>query len=309
LDPDLAARIYASQMYAVYEDRGRLAELAEPLERFAEQMPAIPNWRCALAALYSQTGREADARAQLEYLAADNFACLLREWHWLLGLALTSYACIALRDLPRAAALYELLLPYADRCVAPPWAQYHRGSASYYLGRLAGLLSRWDVAARHFEDALAMHRAMSARPWVAHAQHDYAVVLLDREKHTGTGDQETVERARAMLREALETARLLGMAPLAEQAQQLLDTISPAIDPRASMVAHRPSFPSALTAREMEVLRLLAAGLTNKEIAAELVLAPGTVHRHLVNIYAKIGARRRVDAAAFAMQHGLGSPV
>jgi DNA-binding CsgD family transcriptional regulator len=55
----------------------------------------------------------------------------------------------------------------------------------------------------------------------------------------------------------------------------------------------------------MEVLRLIAEGLTSKEIAAQLVISVPTVDRHLTHIYAKIGARRRADAIAFAAQHGL----
>jgi DNA-binding NarL/FixJ family response regulator len=57
------------------------------------------------------------------------------------------------------------------------------------------------------------------------------------------------------------------------------------------------------------VLRLIAAGLTNKEIAAELVLSPATVRRHAVNLYAKIGARGRADATAYAFRHGLAGPL
>ena len=65
-------------------------------------------------------------------------------------------------------------------------------------------------------------------------------------------------------------------------------------------------YPAGLTAREAEVLRLVAAGLTNKEIAAELVLSVPTVERHVANIYGKIGASRRYEALAFAQKHGLG---
>jgi pimeloyl-ACP methyl ester carboxylesterase/DNA-binding CsgD family transcriptional regulator len=64
--------------------------------------------------------------------------------------------------------------------------------------------------------------------------------------------------------------------------------------------------PYQLTAREAEVLGLLAAGLRNKEIAARLKLAVPTVERHLVNAYAKIGARGRADATAYALRRGLG---
>jgi DNA-binding CsgD family transcriptional regulator len=60
-----------------------------------------------------------------------------------------------------------------------------------------------------------------------------------------------------------------------------------------------------LTAREVEVLRLVAAGKTNRAIAADLVLSEKTVARHLSNIYAKLGLSTRAAATAYAYEHGL----
>jgi pimeloyl-ACP methyl ester carboxylesterase/DNA-binding CsgD family transcriptional regulator len=66
----------------------------------------------------------------------------------------------------------------------------------------------------------------------------------------------------------------------------------------------RPT-PNGLTPREVQILRQVAAGSTNKEIASEFTLAVSTVERHLVNLYTKIGARGRADAIAFALRHRL----
>ena len=60
-----------------------------------------------------------------------------------------------------------------------------------------------------------------------------------------------------------------------------------------------------MTAREAEVLGLLAAGLTSREITERLVLSVRTVDRHLGNTYAKIGARGKGDAVAYAVRTGL----
>jgi len=60
-----------------------------------------------------------------------------------------------------------------------------------------------------------------------------------------------------------------------------------------------------LTPRELQVLRQVGIGATNKEIASTLGLAVSTVERHLVNLYTKIGARGRADAIAYALRHGL----
>ena len=60
-----------------------------------------------------------------------------------------------------------------------------------------------------------------------------------------------------------------------------------------------------LTTRELQVLRLLAAGMTNRAIAADLVLADKTVDRHVTNIFAKLGVSSRAAATAFAYEHQL----
>jgi len=70
-------------------------------------------------------------------------------------------------------------------------------------------------------------------------------------------------------------------------------------------VARRREGPAGLTPREVEVLRLLARGLSNKEIGARLTISPKTVGNHAEHIYAKINASSRATAALFAMQHGL----
>ena len=66
-----------------------------------------------------------------------------------------------------------------------------------------------------------------------------------------------------------------------------------------------PAYPDGLTQREVEVLRLVASGKSNREIAEELVIAEGTARRHVNNIYDKIGARNRAEATSYALKEGL----
>jgi DNA-binding NarL/FixJ family response regulator len=66
--------------------------------------------------------------------------------------------------------------------------------------------------------------------------------------------------------------------------------------------------PDGLTEREVEVLCLLAASNTHRGIAALLVVSEHTVGNHISSIYAKIGARGRADATAYALRHGLALP-
>ena len=73
----------------------------------------------------------------------------------------------------------------------------------------------------------------------------------------------------------------------------------------ASSLLAPPSPPGGLTAREVEVLRLVASGRSNPQIAAELVLSEKTVARHLSNIFAKLDVGSRTAAAAYAFEHRL----
>ena len=66
-----------------------------------------------------------------------------------------------------------------------------------------------------------------------------------------------------------------------------------------------PIYPAGLTAREVEVLRLVVRGMTNTQIAQELVLSKKTVATHLTHIFNKTNSENRAAAVAFAMRHGL----
>ena len=66
-----------------------------------------------------------------------------------------------------------------------------------------------------------------------------------------------------------------------------------------------PGWPADLTDREVEVLRLIARGRSNREVAERLFISPKTVGRHVENLYAKIGVSSRAAAAVFAMEQRL----
>jgi len=74
-----------------------------------------------------------------------------------------------------------------------------------------------------------------------------------------------------------------------------------ALEPRESSAP--PAYPAGLSAREVEVLRLVANGMTNALVAKELFISPNTVNRHLNSIYSKLGVSSRAAATRFAAEH------
>ncbi|WP_103381457.1 HD domain-containing phosphohydrolase [Pseudonocardia dioxanivorans] len=83
------------------------------------------------------------------------------------------------------------------------------------------------------------------------------------------------------------------------------DAVEAVLSAAGHRVRRRRAWPAGLTTREVEVLRLLARGLSNRDIAGRLVLSPKTVGAHVEHIYAKTGANNRATAGLFAMRHGL----
>jgi DNA-binding CsgD family transcriptional regulator len=102
------------------------------------------------------------------------------------------------------------------------------------------------------------------------------------------------DRGRAMtIDDAVDGALASGPAPDGERR------------PAGTTPRRRRARPAALTPREDEVLRLLAAGRTNREIAGVLGVSVPTVARHVATIYGKLGLHGRAAAAAYAVRHGL----
>jgi DNA-binding CsgD family transcriptional regulator len=157
------------------------------------------------------------------------------------------------------------------------------------LGLLAHTMGNPDTSAEHFEDALTLCRKSGCRPELAWTCYDYANALYKIGQN---------EKPLALLDEALAISTELGMRPLIERIVALRDRAS-------SQPIKTPVYPDALTQREVEVLRLIAAGKSNRDIADELFIGTNTVANHVKNILSKTGSTNRTEAAAYAMRHGL----
>jgi ATP/maltotriose-dependent transcriptional regulator MalT len=194
-------------------------------------------------------------------------------------------ACIAHGELERARAALESLREIA-RLVGT--AALH-ASARLVEGLLETADGDDESARTLAEDAVDGFARAGGRYDAALARLELATSLLA----LGRADTACSEAA-----EAGAVLRELGAVPDAERARRLLEASS----------ADRRSTPGPVTPREREVLSLLAAGLTNRQIAEQLVVSEHTVHRHVTNILRKLGLPSRTAAAAHAVRHGLVEP-
>jgi DNA-binding CsgD family transcriptional regulator len=174
-----------------------------------------------------------------------------------------------------ARILYDGMLPYADQWAATGGAVV-LGPFALHLGRLALVLGRSADAHELLGVAVESARAGDCTPWLARCE------LAVAELHASTARSPSTVRRHARAAHAL--ADKCGLREVAARAGRLHGQA-----PR----------PAGLTAREADVLREMATGATNHDIADRLHLSVKTVERHLLNAYRKAGVRNRAEAAAF----------
>ena len=201
-------------LFVLCREQGRLAELEDALRRSSHENPRLLRFRCALAHLYAELGRDRDAREVFDDLLSRNLGGEHLDEEWLFGMCLLPDVCAFLGDASSAGRLYAILLPY-ERHYAEAPVEAAFGSVARALGVLATTLRHFDDAEGHFDTAMQMEGSMGARPWLAHAQHDLAGMLLAR------GEPGDRERASGLLAEALATYRELGMEVWAGRAAAL----------------------------------------------------------------------------------------
>jgi ATP/maltotriose-dependent transcriptional regulator MalT len=222
------------------------------------------------------------------YAQLDGLAEALDERARARGLAFAHLAVgyARLGEQARAAGCYAKLLPFRGQ-VSPLLIDRGLGLAALAGGDAA-------TARRHLADAEAQARQADMRP-------ELALTLIQR----GLLERQAAMTSGAMpasisgdtLAEGLRLCDELGMHELGQRLTKPAPT-DPQRPARSARVA-------GLSERELEVLRLVAQGRTNREIAAMLVLSEKTVARHLTNIFAKIGVENRSSATAYALNHQL----
>jgi DNA-binding CsgD family transcriptional regulator/KaiC/GvpD/RAD55 family RecA-like ATPase len=279
--------VYGIQMFGIRREQGRLAELAQATRLLAGASRPGGTWRPGLAAVLAELGMEDEARHELEQVRREGFD-LLRASLWLASLTYLADACTAVGDAELAALVYPELAPLRGGNVVIGHGVAIYGAADRYLGMLAATLGEPDLAAEHFEQALAFNRSMGATTWAAHTLYAYGRTLRQR---GCPGDD---DRATAMLTEAASIAERIGMPMLLARARAL-----------GARTGGAPAPPDDLSAREVDILRLVALGRSNREIGLELSISGHTVANHVRSILRKTGAANRTEAAGYAYRHSL----
>ena len=170
---------------------------------------------------------------------------------------------------------------------------------SHALGETALLDGDAEQAAGQFARALALLQGVDSPFERAESQRRAAAALVAAGRR---------EQAVEQLVAAHRTARRLGARPLLQRLAADLAALGERADRRRGRRAAAPPAPGGLTRREVEVVRLVASGRTNREIARELFLSPRTVEMHVGSILLKLGCRSRADAVRRAAELGLLTP-
>jgi DNA-binding CsgD family transcriptional regulator len=151
---------------------------------------------------------------------------------------------------------------------------------------LAATLGEPQRAEDHFERAIELNRQMGTRTWLAHTDYEYARALIAHGRGADPG-------AQMLASEARELATRIGLRALLGRIDAL------------GVLAVPSELPDGLSAREAEVLRLVARGLSNREIGQTLFISEHTAANHIRSILRKTGCANRTEAASYAHRHSL----
>ena len=210
------------------------------------------------------------------------------------GLVMLLEAAVLVEDRELCSVLAERLAPVAFLSTT----YLAQTCPARHLGAAAELLGEPDKARGYCRQALEAAGKIRFRPEIALTRLQLAELLLDPSASSGQGSAE--ERAEAVehLDLAIGELRDMKMQPSLERALELQEKLE---SPRDGGV----SYPDGLSQREVEVLRLIAQGKSNQQIADELFISASTVSHHVTSILNKTTSSNRAEAAIYASRHDL----
>ncbi|GAA2711055.1 hypothetical protein Apa02nite_083790 [Actinoplanes palleronii] len=277
LGSDQTTGPFGVQSFMVHRESGTLDQV-RPL--ITGEEPPDDYWAPGLLALYTEFGMRAPAARLMRWVLDQATLCEEASATWPMVLAFLVEAALSLQDTGVAAQLRPALDRYAGlNLVAEPFVAVF-GSADRYIGAVDSLLGQGDPLAS-LATALEMDTRIGAAVHVAHT----LTATVAHHRRTGASEadvRDLVGRVRTIA-EPLRLQRVL----------------------RALGTPGSGARPAGLTDREVQVLRLLGAGLGNREIGARLFITENTAANHVRSILAKTGARNRTQAARYAAEHDL----
>lgn len=339
LDPGSTEGTYGLQMFMTRRETGAL-ETVRPLVPSPDDLQG--RWLPGQLALYTELGMAEPAGDLLARLLAEDLDGQQAQADWPAVLVFLVEAALAVDDEDAIARLEPMVAEYDGMNLVAGHFGAVFGSANRYLGRIASRNGRTHAADGHFDQALAMDTAMRsdvhrAETLAAHAIHAAGVGGAVRAAGSGgrngaavdggvdaggagnapgagggngaggaggRGGSGSVDSARS----ADDRERRRAAAGLAERARciavrtgqrRVLQALA-----EAGLSDDAPDI-DGLTDRELEVLGLVASGLSNREIGAALFISPNTAANHVRSILAKTGAANRTQAATHAARRGL----
>ena len=265
----------ASAFYETGEIRRRLGDVAGAQEAFARAQELGFDPQPGLSLLRLAQGKAEAAKTSLGLAVAGGEGNSLRRARLL---AAQVEVALVVEDRETARGARDVLAEMARDSARPALA----AAAASADGALRLAVGDVEGALQSSRRAGSIWQELKLPYETAQARLSYGLALR------ASGNEED---ARSELRAALTTFERLGASPDARRAADLL--------------SEGRGLPGGLSPREAEVLRLLATGMTNREIAAALVISEHTVARHLQNMFVKLGVSSRSAATAFAFEHDL----
>jgi predicted ATPase/DNA-binding CsgD family transcriptional regulator len=272
----------------LYHDYAAAEEgLTQAVVLFRQMGPGVLVWYLpVLGWVQSLLGKREEALASLQesetLLASQEPGTILRG-------SVTLYLAqmaLLLEDGERIARYTTGLLPFKGL--------YLDGLVDRILGDLFTFQAAWSEAQAYLDRAEEMARREDLLPELAITQMTQAQLALAQ------GGRGSVPRARGLFEQALALFQEMGLQRQVLAVQTQMEQL-----PERSSARDTRSFPAGLSSREVEVLRLVALGKSNRQIAEELVLSEKTVINHLTSVFNKTGTDNRAAATAFAIRHDL----
>lgn len=286
------ARTLVEEALVIHRELGNEVDIADSLLLLAHI--------CVNYSDYSQ------ARKLLEESLA-----LFRSWNdsWGIAYTLNTLARVALLqgNIAEASSL-------SDECLAVSRALGYKGGIAAALGVLGQVrLQQGDVerASTLIEESLAIRRKLADRQGIAEALYLSGKVTMAQGNTMQAKAlyQESLAIASALNEKWLQASCLEGLASIAESFTPSLNLNEAKAQPSSgtppSPTTSASPLTTGLTAREVDVLRLIAMGLTNSQVAERLFISRRTVNSHLTSIYSKIGVSTRSAATRYALEHKL----